>query len=249
MGANRTRGALVEVPNQLTESKKAEELVKTLRPLVKKVLGGPPIRTDEAFQEGSDARRVVVTTRKQVEGKRRAITTHMDAAKRAVMNLFKPMTDECSEALEQIDGKLESYEEWKHEQAEKLRLIEVKREEKRLETLRRNERKKLMEAESRAERLAIKQQYDLKKDVVADEAAAAQAMVDDSPPVAEGTSVRMLWDYQILHLSEVPEHYIVRTVHVANTLSYCRQEAKAGREPKIRGLRLFQKPSRASRKF
>ena len=235
----------MRVPDQAVQAREAEHKVKALRPLVKKVLGGPPIRTDDAFQEGSDARRVVVTTKKDVMKRRKSITTHMDAAKRGVMALFRPMETECDEALELIDEKLSGYEEWKHEQAEKLRLIEEKREEKRLETLRRNERKKLMEAESRAERLAIKQTYGLKRDVVADEAAAAQAMVDDSPPQAEGTSVRKLWDFQIENINLVPREYQIIDVSREKVLDYCRNV----KNPQIRGLKLFQKPSRASRRF
>jgi hypothetical protein len=242
------------VPNQEEERKKSEAALRKLRPLVKQTLEGPPIKTDRAYQDASDARRVVVTTKDSIDKNRKKITRLLDDAKKGIMSWFKPMYEECDQALELIDEKLNSYDEWKWQQAEAEREAARKKEEKRLAILKKNEAKKLAKAESRDERLRIKQTYDEKKDVVSDESAAEQQMVDDSPPKAEGTSVRMLWDFEVLDMDQVPEEYLIYSVNKPKVLEYCREITKNNigdhkREPKIRGLKLFQKPSRGSRRL
>lgn len=214
--------------------------------MVKKVLEGPPIRTDVQNQEAADARRVVTTTLKFIGETRRSVTKPLDQAKKAAMNLFRPMTKECDDALELIDEKMNEWEEFVREEAEAKRAEVVLREEKRLAQLRRNEEKKLAEAKSREERLEIQRAYEDKKEIVKDEAVAAEQTVVEEPTQTSGTQVRKLWEFEVLDVMGVPDEYLIFTVNRKSVLEFCREMHERGRKPEIRGLRLFQKPSRAS---
>ena len=225
----------------------ANHRLKTLRPLVKKVLQGGLIRSDVANQEAADARRVVVTVLKFINEAEKKVTRPLNQAKKAAMDLFKPMKGECKEALEHIDGRMDEFGGFKHGEAETQRLKEQEREERRLAQLRRNEEKRLGEARTRGERLEVQQAYDQKEDLVRDEARAAQAVIVEAPEQTQGTQVRKLWDFEVLDLTDVPDEFLIFTVNRKKVLEVCREVAERGRDPQIRGLKLFQKPSRASR--
>ena len=225
------------------EKREVESKLKALRPLVKKVLQGGLIRSDKSNQEAADARRVVVTTSKFVDRARKSVTGPLDQAKKAAMELFRPMVSECKEALGLIDEKLTEYEMFVKEEAERERWKVIQREEKRLAQLRRNEEKKLAEAKSKEERLEVQRAYNDKKELVQEEAVAAEQTIVEEPTKTEGTQVRMLWDFELLDMNEVPDLYLKKEVNSARVLDYARNV----KNPKIRGLRLFQKPSRASR--
>lgn len=229
------------------EKREAESRLEALRPLVKKVLQGPLIRTDTANQEAADARRVVVTTRKSIDQAEKKVTKPLNEARTAAIDLFRPMKLECKEALGLIDEKLSEYENFVFEKAEAEREEVRKREEKRLAQLRRNEEKRLAEAKSKEERLEVKKAYNDKKELVKDEAVAAEQSVVEEPTQTSGTQVRKLWDFEVLDVMNVPDEYLIFTVNSQKVLEFCREMHKRGREPSIRGLRLFQKPSRASR--
>ena len=227
--------------------REVESKLKALRPLVKKVLQGPLIRTDTANQEAADARRVVVTTQKSFIEARKRVTRPLNEAKQAAMDLFRPGMEECDEALGLIDEKLSEYEMFVKEEAEAERWKVIQREEKRLAQLRRNEEKKLAEAKSKEERLEVQRAYNDKKELVQEEAVAAEQTIVEEPTKTSGTQVRMLWEFELLKIHDIPNEFLIFTVNRQKVLEFCRARAGRGSEPKIRGLRLFQKPSRASR--
>lgn len=229
------------------QKREVDSKLKALRPLVKKVLQSGLIRSDKSNQEAADARRVVVTTKKDVDQAEKKVTKPLNEAKKAAIDLFRPAKRECSEALELIDEKMSEYEVHVEEAAEVEREEIRKKEERRLALLRKNEEKRLAEARSREERIKIKETYNHKKDLVEDEASAQLQTVVEEPTKTEGTQVRMLWDFEVLEVTDIPDEFLIFTVNRQKVLEFARSQAERNITPNLRGLRLFQKPSRASR--
>lgn len=149
--------------------------------------------------------RQVAAAKKSVEAERKKVTKHLDAAKKAVMSLFKPMIERLDGMREHLEGKLNEYSDWQVEEAEKEREKIRKEEEAKQRRAARAAEKKLALADSREERREIKQKLDARLAVQQATMDSRLGEVDDRPDAEEGVAV--IQDIEIISvkLEEMPE--------------------------------------------
>jgi signal transduction histidine kinase len=195
--------ALVEVlqPTATTAFDEAKQQVEALPSLRLPT----SVRTVSDQQLVVDILRQVASANKTVEAKRKSVTTHLDAAKKALNKLFKPLQEHLANIREDLEGKLNEYRDWQELMAEvereKLRK-KAETQRKRTETL---AAKKLQQASTPQEARRIKQAANAKLATQEAILEAKVSAVDDIPDAEEGVAV--IEDYEItdLDISQVPE--------------------------------------------
>lgn len=155
------------------------------------------VTTPAAFANGADHLRVIKTLKKELTEQRFALTRPIDAAKRAVLDFFRPMEARLDDAERRVKLALAGY---KREQDDIAR-----EEQRRRDAAARREREALAvrareaEAKGREARAA------------ALEARASQAvapLVEPATPKTEGVSFREVWKFRVVDPAKVPREYL-----------------------------------------
>lgn len=114
------------------------------------------------YEQGGVLLRQVATAKKTVEDSRKSVTKHLDAAKKALNALFKPLVEKLDATRALIEEEMARYDEQAEQEAEAEREKLRAREEaqrKRLQTL---AKKRMERASSRTERHAIQSELSAK---------------------------------------------------------------------------------------
>lgn len=204
------------------------------------------VNTQQTYEFAAALRGDMKKMLKEVDEKRKAITSPLDVAKKAVMELFKPVETGLDNCIRHVDGLLISYttgqEKIRLEQEEKLRKQAEAEERKQREAKEAQERawrEKQEAAQKEAERLAKagKQAEAAKATAEAEKAAqkaeerrqqAAEVQVV-APTLAssvgkvEGLSFRTNWKMRILDVSLIPREYLIPDEKKLNNLSVSSQ--------------------------
>ncbi len=143
------------------------------------------IGTPEQYENSGDLLRMIKAKQKEVSATRTGITDPMNAAKKRVMDLFKPITDRLAAAEQTIKAGMLTF----------TRAEEAKRREAQLELdrLAAAERKRL---EDRAKKAEAKGQ-DARAEVLTEAAAGAYAPQATAPTKAEGVHTRTTWKAEV----------------------------------------------------
>ena len=133
----------------------------------------------------------------KVEEERFAITRPMDAAKKAVMDFFRPFTDRLTRAEGNVKRALTT---WKTEQ-DRIAQEKARKEQERA----RKEREKL---EKQAEK-ARAQGKEERAQTLEDRAETVTAApVESEAPKVKGISTRTVWKFEVTDESQVPREYL-----------------------------------------
>lgn len=155
-----------------------------------------------------DMLRQVATAKSLVETKRKSVTKHLDAAKKSVMGLFRPMLKHLDDIRVDQEKKLDEYSDWQFDQQE----AERERIRKAAEAQRRRAdtiaRKALEAAESRAKRKEIQAKLAAKVAVRQAVLEDQLAEVETAPVAEEGVAVIEDVEVEIIDRTLVPEIWV-----------------------------------------
>lgn len=149
------------------------------------------IATPEHFETSGELLRTIKAKQKEVADTRTGITKPMDAAKKRVMDLFKPVTERLAAAELTIKGAMIVFtraeeERQREAQVERERVAEV-------------ERKRL----ARRAEAAREDGAEEKADVLEETAAAVQAPPAAAPTKAAGVHTRTIWKAEVTNKREL----------------------------------------------
>lgn len=245
MTSKQKEAALLTPQDARDARKRAEAEVKSLSQVAKSVPA--VIKSQSDLDSVTDFTQKIATVKKNIVAEERKATKLLDELKKIIKSWFKPLRDELDCHREESDEKILDYEQVLYEKAEAARLVEQKREEKRLAALRRNEEKKLAEARSREEQARVKAAYKQKQEAVVDESTAALNQIVEEKPQMQGVSIVKRWNVEVVNWAEVPKELLTMKLKEAEALDICREQAKRGQTPHVRGLRFFQVASTAAK--
>lgn len=183
--------ALVEVLRPETAYTEAKTAFDALAPHDKEGrlhVNEVPIRSVSGFDDVNDTLRRAATAKKSIEGKRKGVTKHLDAAKKAINTLFAPMLDSLVEYRVGLEAKLDEYDDWKYEQQEAERLAIQKKSDAARKRAQKTADDKLCAARTREMRKDIKRALDAKLETQQAVTETRLADVDDTPDAAEGVA-------------------------------------------------------------
>ena len=150
------------------------------------------------YRDAAEDLKIIKGQLNQVNEKRLEITRPMDAAKKAVMDFFKPVVSRLEDAERHVKRAMV---EWKAEEDRKAR------EAQRLEQERARKREEKLRKEAEAKREAGKE---ARADILEDRAEATQAApVAPAAPKVEGISTRKVWKFEVLDKTQLPAEYLI----------------------------------------
>ena len=208
------------------------------------------IRTVAVFEQTNDSLREVATVKKLVEAKRKSVTKHLDAAKKAINTLFKPMLNSLAAYRTDAEEVLDEYDEWQALEAVREReTLERKADVARMRTKKAADAK-LYAASTREMRQEIKRKLAAKLETQEAVLETRLADVDDTPDAAEG--VARIEDIEVLVLDGgvVPETFEHRgEVHTlwTRTLEIATLKKLGKAEASVPGVRFERVTRRAVR--
>lgn len=239
-----SKQSLVPV-NASTEVKRAEEEIRGLNsPL--DVLRRNGITSDGSYDAAGDLLRQVASVRKRVEAHRKNVTKHLDAAKKAVMGLFKPLAEQLDEAREDLERLMSGWEAKKEAEAREAEERERKKAEAQAKRLKTLAEKKLEEAEDPDEELEIRKQLRMQQDAARAVGAAKAEAIDKAPPRTEGVSAREVWDFEVVDIEQVPREFLRCEVSRSAVLNWIRRVV-GDEAPSLPGLKFFKTKRRSVR--
>jgi len=149
-----------------------------------------------SYVEAASVLQTIKALAKKADEERKSITAPMDAAKKRVMDLFRPMTDALTQAETELKRRMMI---WKSEQDR------IAREERRkAEEAARKERERLEKQAAKAEAAGKVERADTLRDR-ADLVVAAPPVAE--PPKIEGIATRQIWRFEITDAGKVPDQY------------------------------------------
>ena len=157
------------------------------------------VASQEDYAAAGELVREIAAVSKQIEARRKAITTPMDAAKKAVMDFFRGPLERLQDADKTLSRRMLD---WKSK---------VERERREAEALAAEAARKERE---RLEKQAAKAEEKGRVEQAAALAAAAQSMpaapvVHAEPPKAEGVHTQVRWRYRVIDESAIPREYLM----------------------------------------
>jgi hypothetical protein len=181
------------------------------------------IATNVSYQLAGEELKKIKGAAKRLEDLRTSITKPMDAAKKAVMDLFRDPSDWLANAERVIKGAMVAYQEELQRQAREER--------ERAEAAARAEQERLAAASARAaERGEMERADSLQAQA---EAVQPVAIVREAPKVS-GISFREVWKFEITDPAAIPREYLtVDETKIRRVVQAMKADAK------IPGVRVF----------
>lgn len=141
---------------------------------------------------------------KKLDATRKGITVHLDNAKKAVMDLFRPASEKLEAAEKNVNSAILNYtaeqERIRRENEEKLRRQAAVEEEKKRKAL--QERADKAEAKGKADKAAELRQQ-------AEEVHVEAPVIASNVDKVEGLSFREDWKAKVISINAVPREYLV----------------------------------------
>jgi len=152
----------------------------------------------QTYADAATVLQTIKSLSRKADEERKSITAPMDAAKKRVMDLFRPMTDALNQAEAELKRRMLI---WKSEQDR------IAREERRkAEEAARKERERLERQAAKAEQAGKTERADTLRDR-ADMVVAAPPV--SAPPKIEGIATRQVWKFEVTDAGKVPDQYKV----------------------------------------
>ena len=150
---------------------------------------------------------------KELEIKRKGITTPIDTAKKAVMDLFRPTQDALTDIERSVKKEMIRYT---NEQDR----IRREKEEKLREQARREEERKRKQLEARAQK-AEEKGKDEKAEELREQAEQVSivAPILPSQPKTEGIKYVEKWRAEIVNIKEIPREYLIPDMQALNKIA------------------------------
>lgn len=188
---------------------------------------------------------------RELDNKKKEITMPLDIAKKAVINLFKPILEDLEEAERIIKGNMINYTEEQERIAretqrkleeESARRAEIEKRKKEEQEQRWREKQRMLEEAGKIEKALIAQR---KADLKAMEAEMIETEIVPlvTPKInLEGVSYREQWIAEIVNVDEIPREYMIPNLVAINKVV----QATKGLI-KIPGVKIYSKKVLVSR--
>jgi len=185
------------------------------------------VRSDADFKQAADADGIIAQAVKTATERRLAITRPLDAAKKGVMDLFRPAIN----GLTEIQGHLRrEMQGWRREKQ-----LEAEREQQRL----REETRRKLEAERQAQvRAAVNEGRMAEAEEIS--TAPVEVREEDVPvvvartPTAPGVTTRTEWTFEVVDPEKVPREFLVIDERALQAVATSRKE-----QARVPGVRFF----------
>lgn len=194
------------------------------------------------FEIAADELKAIKSRAAALDEQRKSITAPMDAAKKAVMDLFRSPLEILSEAERLLKSKMLAYQQAEQRKAEEARIAAERAAAE--ERARIQAEAQQLAAEGRTGEAAVKEQ-------IASLVIAAPVAVPDAP-TAKGISTTTTIDFEIVNLLALVQHISQRpeliSLIAADTTKVRAYVRGLGMQCNLPGVRVFQKQSLSARK-
>jgi len=166
------------------------------------------ICNDQQYSGTADMLKSIKAKINTLETKRKDITSPMDSAKKAVMDLFRPALEKLEGAERMLKNKMMDYQ---HELDRKASAAQAL-----LDEQARKDRAKL---EARAEKAAAKGDTDKADDLQAQATAVVAPVVEAAKPKVAGVNTVTRWKFRIKDDKLIPREYLIPNEKVLQALA------------------------------